>query len=90
MAYMIRKPKVIKGDLILFRVKASRNSSLGENQFCYRCKYLTDNRCILDIVNSEYNKRAYDFCIYITPSPLSRRSRPYKFVYIYVEEKEIL
>lgn len=93
---MLRKLKVIKGDLVLSRVVASQDLSLGGNRFCCGCRYLNDeNECCnlysLDN-NTIQNRDAYDFCTLITPSPTSLLlSQIYrKFVYIYVEEKEIL
>ena len=85
---MLRKLKAIKGNLVLSRVEASQDLDLGGNRFCCRCKYLINDHCGLDLDNNIQNKDAYDFCIHITPSPISQRNR--KFVYIYAEEKEIL
>lgn len=85
---MLRKSKAISGNLILTRVKASLDRSLGGNMYCNNCIYYSDCRCELN-ENNNYN--AYQFCIKITPGPVPVIGCwDRKFVYIYVEKKEIL
>ena len=83
---MLRKLKAISGNLILTRVKACLDRSLGGNMYCKNCMYYSGCRCEL---NKNNNYKAFQFCIKITPSPgIGGWDR--KFVYIYVEKKEIL
>jgi len=78
---MLKKPKAINGTLVLVRVEASQDLRLGGNRLCCGCKYLFEN-CDL----GGHDKRR-QFCLKVTPATISRKI---KFVYIYVEEKEIL